>query len=236
MPRRPEGCAEIAHVFLTGGFNLARRARRALHGLCLVALAPAAAHAFDAAACTTPATDLSNIEASLSAEGWSVVTRPSKPVIEALAWIGMPQFFAGDSGGQTQSYVLDLKRKTAQGYFRKQDLPNAKTRILTRKVGRDSELLLLSWLKTSLMEIHVTCDYALSEPTTAPLRNEHAPLAYTKGFARVPTLRTKDSGSTRTVQLVFMDKETLKTGLRTNVPASAILSTSLSYPAKDHKP
>ncbi|WP_069299769.1 hypothetical protein [Neptunicoccus sediminis] len=236
MPRRRDGCAEIAHAFLTGGFTLARRARRALCALCLVALAPASAHAFDTAACITPTSDLTDVEARLSAEGWSRVTRPSTPVIESLAWIGMPQFFAGDSGGQTQSYVLDLKRKAAQGYFRKKDLPNAKTRILTRKVGRESELLLLSWLRTSLMEIHVTCDFALSEATTAPLRNQHAPLAYSKGFARVPTLRATDFGNTRTIQLVFMDKKTLKSGLRTNVPASAIISTSLSYPAKDHKP
>ncbi|PLS22066.1 hypothetical protein [Neptunicoccus cionae] len=235
MPRRPEGCAEVAHIFLTGGSKLTRRACRALCASLFAACA-SAAHAFDAAACTTPVQTIAELETALGADGWSVVEKQSKPVIEALAWIGMPQYFAGDSGGRSQSYVLDLKRNTAKGYFRKKDLPNAQTRILTRRVGRDTELVLVSWLKTSLMEINLTCDFALSETTTAPLRNDHSPLAYSKGYARVPTMNSAENGAPSSVQIVFLDSETLKSGLKTNIPASAIFSTSLSYPAKDHTP
>ncbi|GGA21823.1 hypothetical protein [Neptunicoccus cionae] len=235
MPRRPEGCADAAHMFLTGGYKLARRARRALCALLLVGLAPAA-HAFDAATCTTPAQSFADLENALSAEGWSVVEKQTKPVIEALAWIGMPQYFAGDSGGRSQAYVLDLKRAAAKGYFRKKDLTNAKTRILTRKAGRQTELLLVSWLKTSLMQIQVTCDFALSEASTAPLRTEHTALTYDKGYARIPTEYGADRTAMHHSQLVFLDRETLKSSLNINIPASAILSTSLSYPAKDHKP
>lgn len=236
----PVGCVASTRHSLHGGTSTAWRARRAMLGFFFVTLAPAAfasqAFAFQADPCLSPAQDISVLETSFAAQGWQAVDGPNDPVIDALAWIGMPQYFAGDSGGQSKAYVLDLKRKTAEGYFRKKDLPNSKTRILNRTTEAGTEVLLVSWLRTSLDHINITCDFAVSPDTAAEIRAKQPPPVYKSGFSRLPTVTDTSLGRASAVQIVFLDRTALEKQLNTQVPASAIVSTSLSYNAKDIKP
>lgn len=236
----PVGCVASTRHSLHGGTSTAWRARRAMLGFFFVSLAPAAfasqAFAFQADPCLSPAQDISVLKTSFAAQGWQAVDGPNDPVIDALAWIGMPQYFAGDSGGQSKAYVLDLKRKTAAGYFRKKDLPNAQTRILNRTTDAGTEVLLVSWLRTSLDHINITCDFAVSPDTAAEIRAKQPPPVYKSGFSRLPTVTENSINRSSTVQIVFLDRAALEKQLNTQVPASAIVSTSLSYNAKDIKP
>ena len=236
----PVGCVTSTRHSVHGGTSTAWRARRAMLGLFFVSLAPAAvasqAFAFESDPCLSPAQDISVLEDSFAAQGWAVVDAPNDPVIDGLAWIGMPQYFAGDSGGRSKAYVLDLKRMTAAGYFRKKDLPNSKTRILNRETDTGPEVLLVSWLRTSLDHINITCDFAVSPDTAAEIRAKQPPPVYKSGFSRLPTVTETSINRSSAVQIVFLDRAALEKQLNTQVPAAAIVSTSLSYNAKDIKP
>ena len=119
------------------------------------------ASAFDADPCFTPTIKINEVIKALNADGWKTADRNDPTVVDHVTWMGMPQYFAGDSGGQTVESVLRIKRTSAQGILKKRDLDGAKTRILSRQTAGHTEVVKIAVVVLPQQNASIHCSFSL---------------------------------------------------------------------------
>ena len=119
------------------------------------------ASAFDADPCFTPTIKINEVIKALNADGWKTADQNDPTVVDHVTWMGMPQYFAGDSGGQTVESVLRIKRTSAQGILKKRDLDGAKTRILSRQTAGHTEVVKIAVVVLPQQNASIHCSFSL---------------------------------------------------------------------------
>ncbi|WGI23451.1 hypothetical protein [Amylibacter sp. IMCC11727] len=194
----------------------------------------APALALDTSACFQPATTLTSVTDDLAKDGWETTTDRSDLVIEHLTWTGMPQYFAGDSGGQSLANVLDMKRMSARGILRKKDLPDAQTRILTRQTDTQIELAKVVWVAVSPTQTTIHCTFSVGASSvdnwaTHVPNPDAMPL-----FLRIPHSNASLDQTQASQDIVALNRASLSQDLGVPVPSDAIIETYLSFLAKEN--
>ncbi len=185
-------------------------------------------------ACLEPSNTIETIIGELEIEDWQLAPDPSALTLEQLAWTGMPQYFAGDSGGAELKSVLELKIRTAKGLLRKKELPTNKTRILVRKIDERQETLLLMWRKPTPQTTEIQCLAALvNKIGNEPLVTGDA-VKIEPDFHRMSTPNLPQNEATQKVDVVVLNRISLEERLGAPVPADFIVETYLSYSAKEN--
>jgi len=178
-------------------------------------------------ACLVPAYDMEDVTAVLSDEGWAPIPtgEPAAVVIEQLIWPQTVYYFTSDTGGQALNSVLDLQRKTVRGFVRKKDIPQSKTRILTRQVAGELETVVVSWRQAVPRTIQISCRFAVSAATL--------PGSTQAEFEPQPQTDLSDGAITRLVDTVLLNQSGLSLQSGTPVTVSATIETFLSFPSKE---
>lgn len=204
----------------------------AIAALCAYAVSAASGFAAPAVdtlvnACLMPAYDMEDVTARLSDESWAPIPagEPETAVIEQLIWPQTVYYFTSDTGGETLNSVLDLQRKTVRGFVRKKDLPQSKTKILTRDVSGNQETVLVSWRQSVPETIQIDCRFAVSAATL--------PGATQTEFEPQPRIDLSDGPITRIVDTVLLNQSSLGQKTGAAVTVSATIDTTLSFPSKE---
>ena len=114
-------------------------------------------------ACHQPNANVDDTVNALAQQGWLRVEGELSPdIIELLIWPQVAFYATGDTGGEQIKAIVDLQRKTVAGFARKKDIPQSKTRILTRQIGADTEAALVFWLQPDPAQTNIICRFALS--------------------------------------------------------------------------
>lgn len=187
--------------------------------------------ALDTSACFNPTASIDDITASLGQEGWQPADREASFVADHLTWMGMPQYFAGDSGGQTLSSVLEMKRMSATGILRKKDLPNAKTRILSRQQNDQTEVAKIAVVALTNQHASVHCTFSLAAASVTEWSD--TALSDTQLFARLPSTAPDLTDAQASKDIVALNRSALTADLGTPVPSDAIIETYLSFLTKE---
>lgn len=178
-------------------------------------------------ACLQPSGDVETIVSALASAGWSPIPagEPASDVIEQLIWPQTVAYFTTDTGGEALTAVLDLQRKTVRGFARKKDIPQSKTRILTRIAGDQLETVLVSWRQPAPRQTETTCRFAFSTATVAG-----NPAA---AFDPQPQINLSEGAVQRSIAVVLLDQSGLAATSGAPVTVSATIETTLSFPSKE---
>ncbi|PTX57176.1 hypothetical protein C8N43_1842 [Litoreibacter ponti] len=173
-------------------------------------------------ACHTPA-PIEETVAALGQEGWIAVDGPLGPeIIELLIWPQVAFYATGDTGGAQIRAIVDLQRKTVAGFARKADIPQSKTRILTRQIGADREAVLVFWLQPDPATTNIICRFALSP---------HSMIAHTAGDFGPPSVA--QTTPTQRFSITPMNAASLAAKIDAPVTVSGTLETQFSFPSQE---
>lgn len=192
--------------------------------------------ALDQSTCFQPAASIDQITASLQNAGWTKADRADPKVIDHVTWMGLPQYFAGDTGGAQLEQVLDIKSMSARGILRKKDIATAKTRVLSRKTNTGPELAMVTLLQPTQNRTDIRCTFSLTLETvndvwTAP--NGFAPTQdFTRHTALAPTL--DEPTAYTNLSITSLNTTNLSQRLGQEIPTEAIVETYLSVLAKEN--
>jgi len=171
-------------------------------------------------ACHTPA-PIDGTVAALNQQGWRVVDGELDPeVIERLIWPQVAFYATGDTGGEQLKSIADLQRKNVAGFAKKKDIPQSKTRILTRQIGGDLEAALVFWLQPDPSTSNIICRFALSP---------HSLIGHTAGGFGQPTVA--ETSPNQKFTITPMNPGTLAAQIGAPVTVSGTLETFFSFPA-----
>lgn len=174
-------------------------------------------------ACHTPAAQVEEIVKGLSSDGWMLLPAGKMPtdVVELLIWPQIVFYTTGDTGGAELASLADIQRKTVAGFARKKDIPQSKTRILTRKQGAQAEAAMVLWQQPVPHQTIVICRFALSDSTVA--------VTNTPSFGTAHMTDTSDANTRRTATLTLMNPAALSTQIGAPVTPTATLQTQLIF-------
>ena len=173
-------------------------------------------------ACHTAA-PIDGTVAALNQQGWRVVEGELTPeVIELLIWPQVAFYATGDTGGEQLKSIAELQRKTVAGFAKKRDIPQSKTRILTRQIGGDTEAALVFWLQPDPATTNIICRFALSP---------HSLIGHTAGDFGQPTVA--ETTPTQRVSITPMNPGSLSAKIGAPVTVSGTLETQFSFQSQE---
>lgn len=173
-------------------------------------------------ACRSPA-PIEGTVAALADAGWAPVDGPLSPEItELLIWPQVAVYATGDTGGEELRSIVTLQRKTVAGFARKADIPQSKTRILTRPVGGAREAVLVFWLQPDPATVNIICRFALSSRSLS---------GYSGADFGVPTVAPTAPSQQFTV--TPMNAASLSQKIGAPVTVSGIVETQFSFPSQE---
>lgn len=180
-----------------------------------------------ASPCLVPAFDIEDTTTRLSDEGWAQVPAGDleAAVIEQLIWPQTVHYFTSDTGGESLNSVLELQRKTVRGFVRKKDIPQSKTRIMTRQVAGGLEMVLVSWRQVIPQTIQIDCRFAVSAATLSGSTQAD--------FESQPQTDLSDGETIRLVDTVLLNQSSLSIKSSAPVTVSATIESKLSFPSKE---
>ncbi|EPX81593.1 hypothetical protein [Litoreibacter arenae] len=175
-------------------------------------------------ACHQPTANVDDTVTSLAQQGWALVPQGdlSPETIELLIWPQVAFYATGDTGGEQIKAIVDLQRKTVAGFAKKKDIPQSKTRILTRQIGSDTEAALVFWLQPDPAQTNIICRFALS---SASLSGQP-----TEDFAAP---RVVETSPTQRFAITPMNAASLATKIGAPVTVSGTLETQTSFPSQE---
>lgn len=173
-------------------------------------------------ACHTAA-PIDGTVAALNQQGWGVVEGDLSPeVIELLIWPQVAFYATGDTGGEHLRSIVELQRKTVAGFAKKKDIPQSKTRILTRQLGGDLEAALVFWLRPDPSTSNIICRFALSpQSMTGQANGDFGPP------------QVVETTPTRSVAFTPMNPGSLAAKIGAPVAVSGTLETHISFPSQE---
>jgi hypothetical protein len=171
-------------------------------------------------ACHQPNANVDDTVGALVGQGWVQVPQGdlSPETIELLVWPQVAFYGTGDTGGETVKTIVDLQRKTVAGFARKKDIPQSKTRILTRQIGADAEAALVFWLQPDPSTTNIICRFALS---SASLIGDTA-----TDFA---TPQMVDASPTQSFSIIGMNTASLAAKIASPVTVSGVVETQTTF-------
>ena len=171
-------------------------------------------------ACHQPNANVDDTVGALVGQGWVQVPQGdlSSEIVELLIWPQVAFYATGDTGGETVKSIVDLQRKTVAGFARKKDIPQSKTRILTRQIGADAEAALVFWLQPDPATTNIICRFALS---SASLIGDAA-----TDFA---TPQMVETSPTRSYSIIDMNAASLAAKIASPVTVSGVVETQTSF-------
>lgn len=173
-------------------------------------------------ACHTPA-PIEGTVTALNQQGWRVVEGDMTPeVIELLIWPQVAFYATGDTGGEQIKSIADLQRKTVAGFAKKKDIPQSKTRILTRQIGGDVEAALVFWLQPDPATTNIICRFALSG---------HSMIGHTAGDFGTPL--PVEASPTQRYTITPMNAGSIADKIGAPVTVSGTIETQFSFPSQE---
>lgn len=195
--------------------------------LCLLALPASALTVTEMSASIEACHAPGPIEATVSAlanQGWVLSEGDLSPeTIELLIWPQVAFYATGDTGGEQIKTIVDLQRKTVAGFAKKKDIPQSKTRILTRQIGMNTEAALVFWLQPDPATTNIICRFALSP---------HSLIGQTPGYFGEP--QVVESTPTQRYTITPMNAGSLSAKIGASVTVSGTLETQFSFPSEDN--
>ena len=186
------------------------------------------AYAFDADPCFSPTRQIDQISNALSTDGWKIANRNDPKVAEHIAWMGMPQYFAGDNGGQSIEALLKMKRATAQGILKKKDLQSAKIRILSRQASGHTEVVKVAVILTQKYA-SVHCSFSVGAASIDIWPESQMSKASGPKFLRLKSDVPSIPDAQANKDVVAMNVVALSDALFTHPPSDAIIETYLRF-------
>ncbi|MEP3346581.1 MAG: hypothetical protein ABJN34_16130 [Litoreibacter sp.] len=174
-------------------------------------------------ACHLPHANVDDTVEALAQQGWMQAPESNlvPEVIEQLIWPQVAFYANGDTGGEQIKSIVDLQRKTVAGFARKKDIPQSKTRILTRQIGADAEAALVFWLQPDPDATNIICRFALSSTTLIG----HA----AGGFAEPQVVDQSDATATKSFSITAMNAGFLSEQIDAPVTVSGIVQTQTTF-------
>ena len=128
---------------------------------------------------------------------------------------------AAQPGGEQIKAIVDLQRKTVAGFAKKKDIPQSKTRILTRQIGSDAEAALVFWLQPDPAQTNIICRFALSSTSL---------IGHTAGGFAVPqVVDQSDDTATKSFSITVMNAGYLANQIDAPVTVSGIIQTQANF-------
>lgn len=189
--------------------------------------------AFDTTPCFQPTIQIEDITTALSADGWQTADRSDASVADHLTWMGMPQYFAGDSGGQSLTSVLEMKRMSATGILRKKDLETAKTRVLTRDTANGTEIAKVAVVSLTAQHASVHCTFSLQASSVDGWSDAALGTDTTQQFTRLTSAAPAVPNAQASQDIVALNRAGLSETLGAPLPSDAIFETYLSFMVSD---
>ena len=175
-------------------------------------------------ACHLPNANVDDTVNALAQQGW--VQAPegdlSPEIIELLIWPQAAFYATGDTGGEQIKAIVDLQRKTVAGFAKKKDIPQSKTRILTRQIGADTEAALVFWLQPDPAQTNIICRFALSP---------HSLIGHTASDFAAP--QVVETTPTKRFAITPMNAASLAAKIGAPVTVSGTLETQTSFPSQE---
>ncbi|WP_298260565.1 hypothetical protein [uncultured Litoreibacter sp.] len=171
-------------------------------------------------ACHLPHANVSDTVDVLAQQGWVLVPEGdlSSDTIELLIWPQVAFYANGDTGGEQLKAIVDLQRKTVAGFAKKKDIPQSKTRILTRQIGADAEAVLVQWLQPTPSTVNIICRFALSSASVTGQGS--------KDFGSPVTTKAEKGGIWTTTVL---NADSLAAKINAPVTVSGIVQTQANF-------
>ncbi|SDX16564.1 hypothetical protein [Litoreibacter albidus] len=175
-------------------------------------------------ACHQPNANVDDTVAALAQEGWVQVPHGElgAEVTELLIWPQVAFYATGDTGGEQIKSIAELQRKTVAGFAKKKDIPQSKTRILTRQIGADTEAALVFWLQPDPAQTNIICRFALSG---------HSMIGHTAGDFGTP--HPVETSPTQSYTITSMNAGRIAAKIGTPVTVSGIVQTTVNFAAQE---
>ncbi|SFR40675.1 hypothetical protein [Litoreibacter janthinus] len=174
-------------------------------------------------ACHLPHAEVDATVDALAAQGWVPVPQGdlAPEIIELLIWPQVAFYATGDTGGEQIKAIVELQRKTVAGFAKKKDIPQSKTRILTRQIGTDVEAALVFWLQPDPAQTNIICRFALSSTSL---------IGHTAGgFAAPQVVDQSDATATKSFSVTVMNAGHLANQIAAPVNVSGVVETQTSF-------
>ena len=130
--------------------------------------------------------------------------------------------------------ILDMKRMSAVGILKKQDLANAKTRILSRKVNGKTEVAKIAVVSLTQQHASVHCTFSLASDSVAAWPESGLKVATSPQFQRLNSTAPTVKNAQASKDVVALNAAALSKALPTPPPSDAIVETYLSFLTKEN--
>ena len=191
------------------------------------------ASAFDADPCFAPTIKINEVIKALNADGWKKADRNDPTVVDHVTWMGMPQYFAGDTGGQTVESVLKIKRTSAHGILKKRDLEGAKTRILSRQTAGHTEVVKIAVVVLPQQYASIHCSFSLHAGSIDSWPEFQMTNASGPEFLRLTSDAPNIPDAIASKDVVALNVPALFAKVSIGPPSDAIVETYLSFLSKE---